>query len=115
LIDSHSKIDKSGNKGESAAADPLVIKGKINEYDNIEDSHNIKKIDWRYKKTLEKENDLMFWDGTETNKSQLEVPYPTETRLIYYDSCRGLEAWTVALTLISSLNKRKKTLMQKSF
>ena len=108
MIDSHSKIDKSGNKGASATADAPLIKGKINEYDNIEDSHNIKKIEWRYKKPLEKENDLMFWDGTETNKSQLEVPYPTETRLIYYDSCRGLEAWTVACFNIDKFFEQKR-------
>jgi hypothetical protein len=108
MIDSHSKIDKSGNKGTSTSADAPLIKGKINEYDNIEDSHNIKKIEWRYKKPLEKENDLMFWDGTETNKSQLEVPYPTETRLIYYDSCRGLEAWTVACFNIDKFFEQKR-------
>jgi hypothetical protein len=108
MIDSHSKIDKSENKGASVEADAPLIKGKINEYDNIEDSHNIKKIEWRYKKPLEKENDLMFWDGTETNKSQLAVPYPTETRLIYYDSCRGLEAWTVACFNIDKFFEQKR-------
>lgn len=90
LIDSHSKVDVNvrGSKGS--------FTGKINEYDNIEDSLKFKKAEWKYKEHLEKENNLIFWDGTNDNKSQMQIPYPTETRLIYYDSCRGLEAWTVA-------------------
>lgn len=104
MIDSHSKIDKTVGCGTATT----VFKGKINEYDNIEDSHNIKKIDWRYKKSLENENGFIFWDGTVTYKSLLEVPLPTETRLIYYDSCRGLEAWTVACFNIDRFFEQKR-------
>jgi hypothetical protein len=102
LIDTHSKVDAGiGSRTVSST-------GKINEYDNIEDSHKIKKGDWKYKAHLEKENQLMFWDGTNDNKSQMQVPYPTETRLIYYDSCRGLEAWTVACFNIDKFFNQKR-------
>jgi hypothetical protein len=37
----------------------------------------------------------MFWDGTVEDKSNLNVPSPNESRVIYYESCRGLEAWSV--------------------
>lgn len=89
LIDSHSKNNPKDDNS-------ISTKGKINEYDNIEDSYSMKKGNWNYKSYLEKENSLMFWDGTNDNKSQMQVPFPTETRLIFYDSCRGLEAWGVA-------------------
>lgn len=102
LIDSHSKVD-AGNGNSTVSST-----GKINEYDNIEDSHKIKKGDWEYKVHLERENQLMFWDGTNDNKSQMQVPYPTETRLIYYDSCRGLEAWTVACFNIDKFFNQKR-------
>ncbi len=102
LIDTHSKVD--AGTGSSTVSST----GKINEYDNIEDSHKIKKGDWKYKAHLEKENQLMFWDGTNDNKSQMQVPYPTETRLIYYDSCRGLEAWTVACFNIDKFFNQKR-------
>jgi len=102
LIDTHSKVD------ESSGSNTVSSTGKINEYDNIEDSHKIKKGDWKYKAHLEKENQLMFWDGTNDNKSQMQVPYPTETRLIYYDSCRGLEAWTVACFNIDRFFNQKR-------
>jgi len=102
LIDTHSKVDASNGSNTVSST------GKINEYDNIEDSHKIKKGDWKYKAHLEKENQLMFWDGTNDNKSQMQVPYPTETRLIYYDSCRGLEAWTVACFNIDRFFNQKR-------
>lgn len=102
LIDTHSKVDSSNGSNTVSST------GKINEYDNIEDSRKIKKGDWKYKAHLEKENQLMFWDGTNDNKSQMQVPYPTETRLIYYDSCRGLEAWTVACFNIDKFFNQKR-------
>jgi len=102
LIDTHSKVDAG------TGSNTVSSIGKINEYDNIEDSHKIKKGDWKYKAHLEKENQLMFWDGTNDNKSQMQVPYPTETRLIYYDSCRGLEAWTVACFNIDQFFNQKR-------
>lgn len=102
LIDAHSKVDA---RTESSTVSST---GKINEYDNIEESHKIKKGDWIYKAHLEKENQLLFWDGTNDNKSEMQVPYPTETRLIYYDSCRGLEAWTVACFNIDKFFNQKR-------
>jgi hypothetical protein len=107
LIDSHSKIEKMKN-GERRIRNNNEIKGRINEYGNIEDSIAINKIEWKYKLTLETENKLMFWDGTHNDKTQMAVPYPNETRLIYYDSCRGLEAWCVACFNIDSLFNQKK-------
>jgi len=38
----------------------------------------------------------MLWDGAVDDKNELRLPSPNECRLIYYESCRGLEAWTVA-------------------
>jgi len=114
MIDSHSKLDLGKDKTNSANSsnvtnpDAAITKGKINEYGNIEDSRSIKKVEWKYKAVLEKGNDLFFWDGTNDNKSQLEVPYPSETRLIYYDSCRGLEAWTVACFNIDKFFDQKR-------
>jgi len=67
----------------------------INEYGNIEDAPNLNRGTWKHKKTLENKG-FMFWDGTVHDKSQLIVPSPNEARVIYYESCRGLEAWSVA-------------------
>lgn len=67
----------------------------VNEFGNIEDKSTSKRGTWKYLNTLEKK-DFMFWDGTVESKSQLMIPYSNESRVIYYESCRGLEAWSVA-------------------
>lgn len=40
-------------------------------------------------------NDLKIWNGIVERKSKLSVPAAYQTRFIYYESCRGLEAWNV--------------------
>ncbi len=52
-------------------------------------------------------NDFMFWDGTKMDKSNLQVPTSNETRLIYYESCRGLEAWSVVCFSFDDFFKNK--------
>ncbi len=88
LVDSDSKKDKGAN-----ITSPEVRQGKINEYGNIEDAKLTNKVEWKFKSVLNQQVD--FWDGT-INKGQLPVPNSSESRLIYYDSCRGLESWAVA-------------------
>lgn len=79
----------------------------INEYDNIEDASLLRRGTWKYLKTLE-DSDYMFWDGTVNGKSQLIVPSPNESRVIYYESCRGLEAWTVACFALDKFFSQKR-------
>lgn len=40
-------------------------------------------------------NDITIWSGVSEDKRDLRVPAAYETRFIYYESCRGLEAWNV--------------------
>jgi hypothetical protein len=79
----------------------------INEYGNIEDASSLRRGTWKHLKTLE-DNDYMFWDGTVDGKSQLIVPSPNESRVIYYESCRGLEAWTVACFALDKFFSQKR-------
>ncbi|MCP1997384.1 AAA family ATPase [Flavobacterium sp. HSC-61S13] len=79
----------------------------INEYDNIEDTTSLKRGNWKHLEVLEN-NDFMFWDGTTDDKSQLIVPSPNESRVIYYESCRGLEAWTVACFALDKFFSQKR-------
>ncbi len=39
--------------------------------------------------------DIKIWSGVSEDKRDLRVPAAYETRFIYYESCRGLEAWNV--------------------
>jgi hypothetical protein len=78
----------------------------INEYGNIEDTLHLKRGDWVHLRTLEE--DFMFWDGTVEDKSQLIIPSPYQSRVIYYESCRGLESWSVACFSIDKFFKQKR-------
>lgn len=65
-----------------------------------DDGHMVQQWDNKVKKQflktdLFRQNGVIIWDGTKTD---LRSEYPTELnqhRLFQYDSCRGLEGWTV--------------------
>ena len=67
----------------------------------------MKRGTWKHIESLEK-NDFMFWDGTVEDKSQLIVPSSNESRVIYYESCRGLEAWSVACFALDKFFSQKR-------
>jgi len=39
---------------------------------------------------------VFCWDGVSEDKGKLKVPNQIETRIIHYESCRGLESWSCA-------------------
>ena len=90
LLESNSQRDGLSSQGEQS-----IESATINEYGNIEDAPHLKRGTWKHIGSLER-HDFMFWDGTVDDKSRLIVPSPNESRIIYYESCRGLEAWSVA-------------------
>ncbi|MDN3586095.1 DUF2075 domain-containing protein [Pedobacter aquatilis] len=52
--------------------------------------------------------DILSWDGVSENKGALKIPQQTETRVIHYESCRGLEAWSCALLSLDSYFNHKR-------
>jgi Ni2+-binding GTPase involved in maturation of urease and hydrogenase len=80
--------------------------------------HVVNDIDYFYeveitknRKTMDKESleDLGYicWDGVSENKNKLTIPNQLETRIIHYESCRGLEAWSVACMSLDEYFKFK--------
>jgi len=65
----------------------------INEYGNIEEHFIAAETEFKFSKALEKVN--VFWDGTNDEIRRNNPPSYGEVRMIYYNSCRGLEAWGV--------------------
>lgn len=102
LLESNSQRENLSGQNE-----PQIETAIINEYGNIEDAPHLKRGTWKHMESLEN-NDFMFWDGTVENKSQLIVPSPNESRVIYYESCRGLEAWTVACFALDKFFSQKR-------
>lgn len=103
LILLESNTQRTGADGEGGHDDAAII----NEYGNIEDAQTLKRGTWKHLEQLEK-HDYMFWDGTVGDKSQLIVPSPNESRLIYYESCRGLEAWAVGCFALDKFFNQKR-------
>lgn len=69
---------------------------KVGDSLQIDSNDNVEKIRVSVDRKLEIENEeLNIWNGIVENKSNLKVPGLSQTRFIYYDSCRGLEAWSV--------------------
>ncbi|MEQ8714773.1 MAG: AAA family ATPase [Cyclobacteriaceae bacterium] len=85
LLDS---LEKANGRG--VTIDDAI---NINEYDNIESATNYSHERWAKMETLE-DAGYQFFDGTVRDKTELGMPYPNEVRVIFYESCRGLEAWS---------------------
>ncbi len=102
LLESNSQ--RTGLQGQP---EPMSDTAIINEYGNIEDAPHLQRGTWKHLGTLEKD-DFMFWDGTVEDKSQLIVPSPNESRVIYYESSRGLEAWCVACFSLDKFFNQKR-------
>ena len=62
----------------------------------IDELDNVDIVDKSTNRKLEISNkDLKIWNGIIERKGELSVPAANQTRFIYYESCRGLEAWNV--------------------
>lgn len=59
--------------------------------------------------SLSKSKDIQFWDGTATvGENQTEYPsHPNQHRIFQYESCRGLEGWTVVCVELDELIRSK--------
>ena len=59
-------------------------------------------------KNADEQRPIAFWDGTANYENRTEYPADVnQHRLLYYESCRGLEGWTVVCTELDELIKLK--------
>jgi hypothetical protein len=65
----------------------------VNEFDVMEDRTVAEYKEFDYLKELS--NYSQYWVGAVADKQKIGFPYPNEVRIINYESCRGLEAWSV--------------------
>lgn len=80
---------------------------KISDNDVVTTTNQTSGRKFKFKKELY-EMDLLCWDGVSENKGSLKIPLQTETRVIHYESCRGLEAWSCALMGLDSYFEHKR-------
>lgn len=79
----------------------------VNEYGNTEVQYDTIDGVWKYEDVLVNQ-DIVIWNGMGNTKTELPIPSAYETKAIYYESCRGLEAWSVACLGMDSFFKRKR-------
>lgn len=86
--------ESGGNNGIVIDEDTSVA---VNEYDNIVKDNNKTKGEWvLIDKAKVAIGDLVFWNTTgNVDKRKLSPPGALSVRSIYYESCRGIEAWSV--------------------
>ena len=60
-----------------------------------DDNVSVSEVSTNRKLTLPEIPNISIWNGTSESKGKLDLPNQTQTRCIYYDSCRGLEAWSI--------------------
>lgn len=75
--------------------DPLGIGGSDEATVDDDDVIIIKKSRkniWKYLHPLKQNFEI--WDGTIVNKKESTLPSSSDIRVLYYESCRGVEAWS---------------------
>lgn len=82
--------------------------GLINEHGNISNDLLYERNELELlKKRPYSDQTIAFWDGTRQNKSEQGIPTPDEFRVIFYESCRGLEAWNAMCISIDKFFDKK--------
>lgn len=83
----------------------ILVTSKYVQYETeksfrVDVTDHVEKVNKSVNRALKEEeifekNQISIWSGVSENKSELQVPFQNQTRVISYDSCRGLEAWSV--------------------
>lgn len=86
---------ESNSKNEFANEEEVSV--SINEYDNIIKDAGKNKSEWSLITEAQSIiGDIVFWNTTgNVDKRSLSPPGSLSVRSIYYESCRGIEAWSV--------------------
>ena len=81
----------------------------VNEYGNIYSSAKKVRSDWSLIKHSEEEiENTIFWDATgNKEKKDMALPGALSTRAVFYESCRGIEAWTTMCFGLDSFFEQK--------
>lgn len=94
---------------------PKYIRKEMEESFKVDVTDHIEKGNKSVNRALKEEdifeeNSISIWSGVSENKSELQIPFQNQTRVISYDSCRGLEAWSVmCLDLDGFIENKRKT------
>lgn len=82
----------------------------VNEYDNIVSDKSKVRSEWELiNKANSKLTDATFWNLTgNVDKKKLSVPGSLSIRSMYYESCRGIEAWSIMCFQLDTFFEHKR-------
>jgi len=101
------KIENNSQKKDSEG-EQLPQRGIVNEYGNIYDDVIHERDEWDFiKNPSPSDSKYELWDGTKEDKSEDGIPTPNDIRVIFYESCRGLEAWNAMCFSIDKFFDKK--------
>lgn len=95
------------NPGELGREQSKSDSALIDEYENIKVSTTLEREEGEISTILKDGKDFHLWSGLQEDKEKEGIPYPNDTRIIFYESCRGLEAWTVVCERLDLFFDRK--------
>ncbi|CAN5660945.1 hypothetical protein BH10BAC3_BH10BAC3_16150 [soil metagenome] len=90
VLDVNPKDDPSNHENERTKSERV---GKINEFDVIKEDVDTEKKPFHYLGELASHAE--YWNGADPDNKRGSFPSPNEVRVLNYNSCRGLEAWSV--------------------
>lgn len=99
-------LGRNSDSNNSNSSNVLNV-SRINEFDNISETAHFNRGKWSELSGLEGHG-YQFYDATVSDKRELGLPYPNQIRLMFYESCRGLEAWSVACFSLDKFFNEKK-------
>lgn len=113
------QLIKKGEENDCSPCDSILFLLAHQGYTDISRKEEQIEIDGNFYIDFQKEKDkyvslkpnieeLNIWDGTSSQKAKLPTPTSDQTRFIYYDSCRGLEAWSVMCMDMETFYEDKK-------
>ncbi len=99
-------LNPKRNRNNNSSSDDFETIAVINEYDNIEEQRVAVEKEWEFIHDLGTVSE--YWDGTNDEIRKHSIPGYNQVRVIYYNSCRGLESWAVTCFDIDDFFNKKK-------
>ncbi|WP_288955335.1 AAA family ATPase [uncultured Polaribacter sp.] len=103
-------LNTSESLKSSEGGNQITTSVSVNEHDNIVSDKSNVRSEWQLiKEANSKLTDATFWNITgNVEKRELSVPGSLSIRSMYYESCRGIEAWSIMCFQLDDFFEHKK-------
>lgn len=108
LLNTSESLKKSVDQS-NLAQEQMTSSVLVNEHNNIVNDNSAYRSEWPLiEEAKSKLTDAYFWNITgNVDKRKLSVPGSLSIRSMYYESCRGIEAWSIMCFKLDSFFEHK--------